>query len=101
MLEILAIGGFSVIIITLIILTLYLRLTRKSNTVGIFHPYCDAGGGGERVLFSIVNAILQKYPRLNIVIFTGDDSSGQEILNRCLERFGEGITPPRNSDRLR
>ena len=32
----------------------------KDNTnvnVGIFHPYCNAGGGGERVLWCAVRAL--------------------------------------------
>lgn len=28
--------------------------------VGIFHPYCNAGGGGERVLWAAVQAIQNK-----------------------------------------
>lgn len=37
--------------------------SRKSNGtaqkchVGIFHPYCNAGGGGERVLWCAVRAL--------------------------------------------
>lgn len=30
---------------------------QKGTVVGIFHPYCNAGGGGERVLWTIVQAI--------------------------------------------
>ncbi|XP_014467739.1 PREDICTED: GDP-Man:Man(3)GlcNAc(2)-PP-Dol alpha-1,2-mannosyltransferase isoform X2 [Dinoponera quadriceps] len=33
----------------------------KGTVVGIFHPYCDAGGGGERVLWYAVHAIQNKY----------------------------------------
>ena len=29
--------------------------------VGFFHPYCNAGGGGERVLWTAVRAIQRKY----------------------------------------
>lgn len=28
--------------------------------VGFFHPYCNAGGGGERVLWCAVNAVQKK-----------------------------------------
>lgn len=35
----------------------------KETVVGIFHPYCNAGGGGERVLWAAVNAIQTKYIR--------------------------------------
>lgn len=31
--------------------------TRNVVNVGIFHPYCNAGGGGERVLWCAVRAL--------------------------------------------
>ena len=31
----------------------------KQFTVGFFHPFCNSGGGGERVLWSAVKAIQQ------------------------------------------
>lgn len=34
---------------------------QKGKVVGIFHPYCNAGGGGERVLWAVVQAIQNKY----------------------------------------
>lgn len=30
---------------------------QKGLVVGIFHPYCNAGGGGERVLWAAIKAI--------------------------------------------
>lgn len=32
----------------------------KGTLVGIFHPYCNAGGGGERVLWAAIKAIQNK-----------------------------------------
>ena len=37
-----------------------------------FHPYCNAGGGGERVLWCAVNALHEAYPRAHVVVYTGD-----------------------------
>lgn len=37
--------------------------SKKETVVGIFHPYCNAGGGGERVLWAAVQAIQNKYTR--------------------------------------
>ena len=37
----------------------YLR-GNEEVVVGFFHPYCNAGGGGERVLWCAVNAIQKK-----------------------------------------
>lgn len=34
---------------------------QTGTVVGIFHPYCNAGGGGERVLWTAVQAIQNKY----------------------------------------
>jgi len=34
---------------------------QTGTVVGIFHPYCNAGGGGERVLWAAVQAIQNKY----------------------------------------
>jgi len=67
--------------------------------VGFFHPYCNAGGGGERVLWAAVDALLRRHetsasPRaqpnqkLRIVVYTGDtDTTGADILARTRERF--------------
>lgn len=30
------------------------------TTIGFFHPYCNAGGGGERVLWMAIKALYQK-----------------------------------------
>jgi alpha-1,2-mannosyltransferase len=42
------------------------------QTVGFFHPYCNAGGGGERVLWAMVQAVQSQFPELDVVIYTGD-----------------------------
>lgn len=53
--------------LTLAALKLYIsykKLKYKDSTntrIGIFHPYCNAGGGGERVLWCAVKALLSKY----------------------------------------
>lgn len=37
------------------------RLAQSSQLcVGIFHPYCNAGGGGERVLWAAIRAMQNK-----------------------------------------
>ena len=30
---------------------------KKPVTIGFFHPYCNAGGGGERVLWTAIRAL--------------------------------------------
>ena len=34
----------------------------ESVSVAFFHPYCNAGGGGERVLWCAVRAVQTRYP---------------------------------------
>ncbi|CAG9772198.1 unnamed protein product [Ceutorhynchus assimilis] len=41
-------------------------------SVGIFHPYANAGGGGEKVLWVALRAMLEKYPHATFYIYTGD-----------------------------
>lgn len=57
-------------------------------SIAFFHPYCNAGGGGERVLWCAVTAISTIYPKVKIVIYTGDlDVSPDEIIKRTKQRF--------------
>jgi len=75
-------------------------LKESNNTnppliVGFLHPYCNAGGGGERVLFAAISYLQHQDPHVLSVVYTGDVSSTtklpvtkSEILKRCKERFG-------------
>lgn len=65
------------------------RTTPNNQTVvGFFHPYCNAGGGGERVLWCAIRALQTKYGNINCVVYTGDvDSTPEDILNRAQTRF--------------
>ncbi|KRG06812.1 GDP-Man:Man(3)GlcNAc(2)-PP-Dol alpha-1,2-mannosyltransferase isoform X1 [Drosophila mojavensis] len=56
--------------------------------VGLFHPYCNAGGGGERVLWCAVRALQNKYDKIKIVIYTGDiDATPSSILQKAKNVF--------------
>ncbi|XP_013108810.1 GDP-Man:Man(3)GlcNAc(2)-PP-Dol alpha-1,2-mannosyltransferase [Stomoxys calcitrans] len=60
--------------------------------VGIFHPYCNAGGGGERVLWCAVRALQAKYDNIKIIIYTGDiESSPNTILEKAANVFNINI----------
>ncbi|PAV74669.1 hypothetical protein WR25_20237 [Diploscapter pachys] len=81
------------ILLLLVILAL-LRLRRKSGTVGFFHPYCNAGGGGERVLWCAIRTMQKKWPDYHYVVFSGDrDASKEEILMKARQRFGIELEP--------
>ncbi|XP_036760757.2 GDP-Man:Man(3)GlcNAc(2)-PP-Dol alpha-1,2-mannosyltransferase [Manis pentadactyla] len=56
--------------------------------IAFFHPYCNAGGGGERVLWCALRALQKKYPEAVYVVYTGDvDVSSQQILEGAFRRF--------------
>ncbi|TBU21183.1 hypothetical protein BD311DRAFT_801014, partial [Dichomitus squalens] len=51
--------------------------------VGFFHPYCNAGGGGERVLWAAVSAIQRKEPDMISVVYSGDtDTTKEKIIEK-------------------
>lgn len=51
--------------------------------VGFFHPFCNAGGGGERVLWAAIRATQKRWPKAKCVVYTGDhDVSKEAILSR-------------------
>lgn len=51
--------------------------------VGFFHPFCNAGGGGERVLWAAIRATQERWPKAKIVVYTGDhDVTKEKILGR-------------------
>ena len=57
-------------------------------TVGFFHPFCNSGGGGERVLWSCIRALQSKYANCTCVIYTGDlAATANEIIQKANERF--------------
>lgn len=61
---------------------------QKGTVIAFFHPYCNAGGGGERVLWATIKAVQSKYPNIHIVVYTGDlDADPEQILNRSQKSF--------------
>lgn len=61
-------------------------------SVGFFHPYCNAGGGGERVLWCAVRAVQVRYPAARILVYTGDtDAAPDMILAKARDRFNMQI----------
>ncbi|KAI0830933.1 glycosyltransferase family 4 protein [Hypoxylon sp. FL0890] len=63
--------------------------------VGFFHPFCNAGGGGERVLWAAVRATQKRWPNAKIVVYTGDhDVSKENMLARVKNTFSIDIHPP-------
>lgn len=59
--------------------------------VGLFHPYCNAGGGGERVLWCAVRAIQCQHPDIHIAIYTGDCIPVKDLLQNSFKKFNVKI----------
>lgn len=61
--------------------------------VGFFHPFCNAGGGGERVLWAAIRATQRRWPKAKCVVYTGDhDVSKEKMLERVEVSF-VGLSP--------
>lgn len=69
------------------------RRNRDGPNVAFFHPYCNAGGGGERVLWVAIKALLSKYPECNIYIYTVDMASSKSILDKAQNTFNVKVAP--------
>lgn len=65
-----ALGFFLILAAGLVFPLYYIYLKRKfryqkvkngsEKIIGIFHPYCNAGGGGEKVLWVALQALQKK-----------------------------------------
>ncbi|NXO02406.1 ALG11 mannosyltransferase, partial [Rhinopomastus cyanomelas] len=68
---------------------------KRPLVVAFFHPYCNAGGGGERVLWCAIRALQKKYRNVTCVVYTGDrDVTGEEIVEGAFRRFNIKLTHP-------
>ncbi|KAH8127614.1 glycosyltransferase family 4 protein [Trichoderma asperellum] len=65
------------------------------GVVGFFHPFCNAGGGGERVLWAAIRATQDRWPRAKCFVYTGDhDVPKDAIINRVKNRFNIQLHAP-------
>ncbi|OAQ73307.1 alpha-1,2-mannosyltransferase alg-11 [Pochonia chlamydosporia 170] len=63
--------------------------------IGFFHPFCNAGGGGERVLWAAIRATQDRWPKAKCVVYTGDhDVTKDDILHRVESRFNIQLHAP-------
>ncbi|OLN92047.1 GDP-Man:Man(3)GlcNAc(2)-PP-Dol alpha-1,2-mannosyltransferase [Colletotrichum chlorophyti] len=66
-----------------------------TGVVGFFHPFCNAGGGGERVLWAAIKTTQERYPNALCVVYTGDhEVNKQAMLTRVKTRFNIDLHPP-------
>ncbi|OAA54053.1 alpha-1,2-mannosyltransferase alg11 [Cordyceps fumosorosea ARSEF 2679] len=63
--------------------------------IGFFHPFCNAGGGGERVLWAAIRATQLRWPKAKCVVYTGDhEVTKADIIARVKSRFNIDLHPP-------
>ncbi|KIJ15033.1 glycosyltransferase family 4 protein [Paxillus involutus ATCC 200175] len=71
-----------------------LKVPKDYKFVGFFHPYCNAGGGGERVLWTAIAHIQQEHKNIVCIVYSGDtDASKQEIIDKVKGRFAIDLDP--------
>ncbi|CAG9571993.1 unnamed protein product [Danaus chrysippus] len=100
-LGVLLFGTFVIIPCAFIFASWYMRIkerklqrrTRDGANVAFFHPYCNGGGGGERVLWVAIKALLAKYPDTNIYIYTVETAEPTTILNKVQNQFNVKVEP--------
>ncbi|TPX70568.1 GDP-Man:Man3GlcNAc2-PP-dolichol alpha-1,2-mannosyltransferase [Spizellomyces sp. 'palustris'] len=62
--------------------------------LGFFHPFCDAGGGGERVLWVAIKAIQDTWPDAICVIYCWDNAGPVvQVLQKAKVQFNVDIDP--------
>lgn len=87
--------------VLLVVSWLRQRSHKQRFTVGFFHPFCNSGGGGERVLWQYIRSLQATAPSQRVLIYTGDSESAEAIIARTKERFGIEIQPSIEFVRLR
>ncbi|PYH46118.1 alpha-1,2-mannosyltransferase ALG11 [Aspergillus saccharolyticus JOP 1030-1] len=66
-----------------------------NGIIGFFHPFCNAGGGGERVLWEAVRATQKRWPKAICAIYTGDHEVNKTaMLQRVASRFNIHLHAP-------
>ncbi|WVQ83370.1 hypothetical protein IAT38_005511 [Cryptococcus sp. DSM 104549] len=71
--------------------------TGQKTVVGFWHPYCNAGGGGERVLWVAIRHIQQTEKDTLVLVYSGDypAASKESIVSKVKERFSIILDPSR------
>ncbi|OCF38298.1 alpha-1,2-mannosyltransferase [Kwoniella heveanensis CBS 569] len=73
------------------------QVTGKKVVVGFWHPYCNAGGGGERVLWTAIRHLQRTERDLLVLVYSGDypAATKQEIIDKVKTRFSISLDPAR------
>ncbi|KAF8574226.1 glycosyltransferase family 4 protein [Ramaria rubella] len=74
--------------------SLGVREATPKRFVGFFHPYCNAGGGGERVLWTAIAFVQRTEPDVINVVYSGDQGvTKQDIIDKVKARFDITLNP--------
>ncbi|KAG0696090.1 mannosyltransferase [Suillus ampliporus] len=77
-----------------ILKSLGISTTSNPKFIGFFHPYCNAGGGGERVLWTAIAATQRAHPNCISLVYTGDlDATKEQIIAQVEARFDISLDP--------
>jgi len=71
------------------------RSGRGKKVIAFLHPYCNDGGGGERVLWVAIRELIMRGVldpnHWDVIVYHGDDVSDREIAAHAKRRFGVEI----------
>ncbi|KAI9349624.1 hypothetical protein BDR26DRAFT_852485 [Obelidium mucronatum] len=78
-----------VLFITSVLVLIGLRGTAQKGKIGFFHPFCDAGGGGERVLWVLIAGLVKSgdYLHYSIVIYAKEGLFLDDVLTKVKDQF--------------
>lgn len=85
---------FALLFIPLFMIMALRRRRARPFSIAFFHPYTNAGGGGERVLWCAIRAIQEAYPNIKCVVYTGDNISDDAFYERTRNTFGIVLPRP-------
>ncbi len=71
--------------------------------LGFFHPYCDMGGGGERVLWTMIEALLRHETlkkRYRIAVYSASKANKASILKGVKKTFSIDLVDEACIDRI-
>ena len=89
-----SIAGGCIVLLVCIVLVKWL-LTKPEpagRVVAFFHPYCDHGGGGERVLWIMIEHLLKGDATLRVAIYNGGLPDVSRLLRLVQTQFHIDLT---------
>ncbi|KAI8620903.1 hypothetical protein BC830DRAFT_1058790 [Chytriomyces sp. MP71] len=86
----LALGVVAFVVLALAVFVVVATTRKRSRSIAFFHPFCDAGGGGERVLWQGIVGLLTsaQYDTYSIVIYAKRGANRSQVLAKVKDQFG-------------